>query len=153
MKRILLNVCYLLLVLTACTKSTEKKQDIQDKAHIDLSVYTGEIPCADCEGIRLILGLKLEDAANGSGKYELTYIYKGKTPENKFVQTGNYNIEKALSDIGSSRIYVLDWDKIKEERKYFAEYNNDPSTIYMLGQDKQPIDSQFNYKLKRIEGK
>ena len=53
----------------------------------DRSVYVGQTPCADCEGIEIRLVLK------ENGKYRLTNTYLGKDAE-PFVEKGTYEMKK-----------------------------------------------------------
>ena len=155
MKHILCSLSCFLLLLTACKKTVQEEEveirfEIPTKTNENQLVYAGEIPCADCERIQMILILNIEGEINGENHYELTRTYKGKS-ENKTIEEGSYNVEKGLDLDCSAKIYVLNWDKNKNERQYFAEYNNNPHIIYLLNQEGQPIDSQLNYKLKLIE--
>jgi len=158
MKRILISVCCIagvLLVGTSCKKILKKgMESVNDPvSNAEQWVYAGDIPCADCDGVHLVLVLNLKNNEKGDYTYELTQIYKGKTPENKTIKKGNYNVEKGLNSIENAKVYVLAWDDIKEERRYFAEYDQDTSAIYMLDLEGYPIISPLNYKLDLVTKK
>jgi copper homeostasis protein (lipoprotein) len=144
-----------LLAGSSCKKTHKKgMESVNDPvSNAEQWVYAGDIPCADCEGIHLVLVLSLKNTEKGDYTYELTQIYKGKTPENKMVQKGNYNVEKGLNSIENAKIYVLAWDDVKEGRRYFAEYDKDTSAVYMLDLEGHPINSSFNYKLDLVTKK
>lgn len=70
-------------------RTTESGAATVDAAHnarnsLDYEgVYTGVIPCADCEGIRLELTLR-------TNTYSLRMEYLGKGADNVYTETGNY---------------------------------------------------------------
>ncbi|MCL1937019.1 MAG: copper resistance protein NlpE N-terminal domain-containing protein [Candidatus Azobacteroides sp.] len=156
MKRILVSMCCIvgvLLISTSCKKTKGAEDAKSPVSNAEQLVYVGDIPCADCEGIHTVLVLKLNNDSKGNYTYELTQVYKGKQPENKFVEKGNYNVEKGLKDKPDAKVYVLAWDDAKAQRRYFAEYDNDSSAVYMLDIEGLPIESSLNYKLELVTEK
>jgi len=155
MKRSLFGLFCFLCVFVACKKTTDKENDeirfeVSEKTNSNQLVYAGQIPCSDCDEIQLILILNIKDFLNGENKYELTTTYKGKNPANTIVQTGTYSVEKGLHFNDSAKVYVLDWDKKKDDRRYFAELDRDSLFISVLSQEGQLLESPNEYQLKLI---
>ena len=71
-------VCLILILIvqrTGCTKIFKSKiqSESTKKLNLDwIGVYTGVLPCADCEGIKVRLTL------NKDYSYELSYLYLGR---------------------------------------------------------------------------
>ena len=91
-------------------------------------VYSGVVPCANCEGIRETLSLK-------DGKYEMKVEYLGKN-ESSFVETGKYSVKKCGTVV-------------------LEDYTDGPNAYRLAGSDAllhldmggNPIESEFNYVL------
>lgn len=67
----------------------------QSQKHV--GIYTGTIPCADCEGIKVNITLKADNT------YEKTVVYLGKGNGNEINTSGTYSVDKqdviTLNDI------------------------------------------------------
>lgn len=71
-------------------KSTETKDKIENAEWNPTSIsglYSGDLPCVDCESIRTILEL------NKDQSFKLRYVYEGKSAD-QFVKEGNWSIVK-----------------------------------------------------------
>jgi heat shock protein HslJ/uncharacterized membrane protein len=95
--------------------------------------FQGEIPCADCAGIRMNLSV------GSDGTYQLLQIYLG-TPDGdrSFVERGHWSVleEKTLVLEGGS-----------DGPRRFAIVES--GAIRMLDREGREIDSRLNYELKR----
>lgn len=153
------KVFILLAVAVQLTACNSKKQDTVEGTAADsteiatekqetdnILVFEGELPCADCSGIETIL--KIDNVNN---KFELSSIYKGKSPEKKFTQKGNLNTERGLENDQNGTIYILNWDKPENEQVYYGYYSKDPETLYMLDKNRKVIKSKLNYTLNLNE--
>lgn len=97
--------------------------------------FQGDLPCADCAGIRHHLSL-FED-----GIYSLEMIYLGKGEEARFDEQGEWS----LDDTGKT----LTLDDGEQPRKWRVE---DPSTLEALDLEGNEIESTLDYTLKRTNG-
>lgn len=113
----------------------------------NVAVYEGLLPCADCEGIETILKIYQGDGTIESHKFELTSIYKGKEPEKKFVEKGNYNVERGLENDPDGTIYVLNYDKSKADELYYGYTAKTPDKIFLLNNNREKIKSKLDYFL------
>lgn len=110
-------------------------------------IYEGLLPCADCSGIETILKIYQGNGTMEQQKFELSSIYKGKSPEKEFVEKGNFNTERGLENDPNGTIFILNWDKPVEKQQYFGYFSSDTKKIYMLDREKKIIKSKLNYSL------
>ena len=151
----------LLLVITFLSlscNSNKKEENIQGPLeNVDnestesvvgqVMVYEGVLPCGDCEGIETILKIYQGDGTIEGHTFELTSIYKGKEPNNKFVVTGNYNLERGLEKDPDGTIYILNYDKPEANQVFYGYSSKDPDTIYLLNNKREKIKSKLKYFL------
>lgn len=156
------NLVILLAVaihLTAC--NSKKKEDVIVKTKTDTTavktentvvtnvlVYEGLLPCADCSGIQTVLKIDLGNGTMEDQKFELSSIYKGKSPEKEFVEKGNFNTERGLESDPNGTTFILNWDKPAEKQIYYGYFSSDTKKIYMLDRSKKIIKSKLNYSLE-----
>jgi copper homeostasis protein (lipoprotein) len=152
------------IVLIACqliSCNSKKKEDItkitsEDTENVieesdslgQVTVYEGLLPCADCAGVETELKIYQGDGTIESHKFELTTVYKGKQPYKKFVDQGNYNLERGLGDDPDGTIYVLNDTKPEAEQVFYGYSASDPDKIYLLNNKREKIDSKIDYSLK-----
>ncbi|SHH72814.1 copper resistance protein NlpE N-terminal domain-containing protein [Flavobacterium defluvii] len=110
-------------------------------------VYEGLLPCADCSGIQTVLKIYQGNGTMEQQKFEVSSIYKGKSPEKEFIETGNFNTERGLENDPNGTIFILNWDKPLEKQLYYGYLSSDTTKIYMLDRDKKIIKSKLNYTL------
>ncbi|WJS94012.1 copper resistance protein NlpE N-terminal domain-containing protein [Flavobacterium johnsoniae] len=157
MKKILIFTAVLAQLFVSCnskkqteTDETIKRDSIEnqiEKQETDnILVFEGSLPCADCAGIETILRIN-----RLSNKYELSTIYKGKSPERTFKEKGNLNTERGLENDPDGTIYVLNWDKPQNEQTYYGYFSKNPEKIYMLDRNKKVIKSKLDYSLELNE--
>lgn len=128
---------------TAINTETAPKNQIQN-----VLIYEGLLPCADCSGIQTVLKIDVGDGTMEDQKFELSSIYKGKSPEKEFVEKGNFNTERGLESDPNGTIFVLNWKKPVEQQIYYGYFSSDTNKIYMLDRDKKIIKSKLNYSLE-----
>ncbi|MCO5240253.1 MAG: copper resistance protein NlpE [Chitinophagaceae bacterium] len=163
MKRILLPACVILLFV-ACNSSTEASSDPEigidpvsevktgmtgepDAGSSLLSVFEGVLPCADCEGIRMELTLYQDIANADNNNYILKETYLGvNTADTVFTSKGSWGIIKGIKTDKEASVFVLNYDS-PDESRYFLKEND--STIVMLDQDQNKINSALNYSLHK----
>ena len=128
MKKIIyLTSIIILLSLVACKPRSESASDIdftkRDAAHNSRGsvtwwgLYTGTIPCADCEGINVQITLNRDET------YTLTYQYIGKS-DTIYTFSGNFTWNDAGSiitldnknlpphyQVGETKLFQLDLNK------------------------------------------
>lgn len=126
-------------LLAACSASDQKANGSDTGADTALgklpAAYQGELPCADCEGIRYHLAL-FDDK-----RYTLEMVYLGTGEQDRFQKQGQWSLN-AKSD-------TLTLDGIDDGPNQWRIIS--PDTIEMLGMDGKPAVSQLNYKLQRVE--
>ena len=95
-------ILFVLLILFSCKKENEKPQTEEEKYNIIVDQadeinsksmsgsYSGMIPCADCEGIAVLMTLKDDKT------YSLETLYLGKEKNQKENQKGTYKIKSDL---------------------------------------------------------
>ncbi|PAM91431.1 copper homeostasis protein [Flavobacterium sp. IR1] len=113
----------------------------------ETSIYEGVLPCADCSGIQTILKIYQGDGTMESHKFELTTIYKGKSPEKKFFQKGNFNLERGFEQDPNGTVYILNWNLPEEKQLYFGYNAGAPNKLYALDHKRQKNKSDLNYTL------
>lgn len=127
MKKSIIAISLASLVLSACSKTENKKVEEQtpattetvseatvaDTAHtaenaLDWNgTYKGILPCADCEGIETELEL------NADKTYELKETYLGKGDGKAFESKGSFQFD-------ANNTSVIELDKTGDNRKYFV---------------------------------
>jgi copper homeostasis protein (lipoprotein) len=144
------------VMLVSCNSKNKQEEDkgaraidtiseaVEEDSVSVVSVFEGTLPCADCDGIETVLKI---DSKNN--KFELSSIYKGKTPEKEFTEKGNFNTERGLEDDADGTIYILNWDKPEKEQVYYGYYSKNPEKLFMLDREKKIIKSDINYSLTR----
>ncbi len=113
----------------------------------DNSVYTyeGILPAADAQGIRYTLTLTSEEGAYvGSYDLKLTYLKEGGDQDKTFEEQGQFVAKKGLENDKDAKVYHLVPDS--GDNDIYLWLKND-STLTLLDQDMNKIDSQFNYDL------
>ncbi|WP_431241972.1 copper resistance protein NlpE N-terminal domain-containing protein [Flavobacterium sp. P21] len=121
---------------------------IDEKSKENVLVYEGMLPCADCTGIQTVLKIDLGNGTMEGQKFEISSVYKGKSPEKEFVEKGNFNTERGLENDPNGTIFILNWNKPTEKQMYYGYLSTDKSKIYMLDRDKKIIKSELNYSLE-----
>lgn len=110
-------------------------------------VYEGLLPCADCEGIETILKIYQGDGTIEGHTFELTSVYKGKTPEQKIVVEGNYNLERGLEKDPDGTIYVLNYDRPEADQVFYGYSSANPDNLFLLNKKREKIKSKLKYFL------
>lgn len=100
MKKLIFVLIFLTFI--SCKKENEKPQTEEEKYNIIVDqadeinsksmsgIYSGMIPCADCEGIAVLMTLKDDKT------YSLETLYLGKEKNQKENQKGTYKIKSDL---------------------------------------------------------
>jgi hypothetical protein len=90
-------------IVAGCTVATTAAPDIL------AGRYAGTLPCADCEGIRVVLELYEKTADGPPTRYVLERTYRG-TPDGDraFVQVGEWTILRGDRDDPDATVYQLD---------------------------------------------
>ncbi|OMQ10437.1 copper resistance protein NlpE [[Flexibacter] sp. ATCC 35103] len=150
------------LLVVACQlmscNSKKKEETIQDTSDVldsentenvlgQVMVYEGLLPCADCEGIETVLKIYQGDGTIEGHTFELTSVYKGKTPEKKVIVEGNYNLERGLEKDPDGTIYVLNYDRPEAEQLFYGYSAANPDNLFLLNNKREKIKSKLKYFL------
>jgi len=100
--------------------------------------YAGTVPCADCEGIKMVLTLVNET-------YILEETYLGKSDQ-AIQSKGPMLIERGYEKDNDATLYILNPDS-DTEKHYFVRLTAQPSKLIMLDKDQKIINSKLNYSL------
>lgn len=103
------------------------------------STYTGLLPCADCQGIRLTLDLR----PDGTFLLRRTYLQAERGLDRSFVHEGRWSLARDAPWL------VLDGGP--EELRHFAVQG--PTTLRVLNQQKEENGPHHNYDLQKVETK
>ncbi len=126
MKRYILPICAVLLA--SCGTNGDKGNDTPVGMHINnipdslvKEVYSGTLPCDDCEGVVTSLELVHEPHA-AEGSYNLKEIYKGK-PEGKNIFTAKGQWTTLRGDAVNKDAVVIQLND-KDASRYFLNTND-----------------------------
>lgn len=111
-------------------------------------VFAGDLPCADCPGIRTELTLTRDAPYSGDGKFKLveTYIDRGAP----FTSTGVWGTLRGDAVDPDATVYELNPDKAEGERRHYKRIGNDEA-LKVLGGDMKPLPDTLPSTLKRVK--
>ncbi len=109
--------------------------------------YRGAIPCADCEGIDMIVTLESRDDASVNGTYTLRQIYLGRDVA-PFESTGVFNVSRLVTANLDMQVLALN-PLDRTMPMYFERIST--AQIRLLDMNKRPIVSSLNFTLDREE--
>lgn len=146
----------LALLMTACSPQAAKAPEpppppvaAATPAPDDLTMaFAGDLPCADCPGIRTELTLTRDAPYSGDGKYKLveTYIDRGAP----FTSTGVWGTLRGDATDDDATVYELNPEKAEGERRHFKRMGNDEA-LKVLGGDMKPLPDSLPSTLKRVK--
>ncbi len=141
------------LVLVACNGNTGNKIDTANKTATNensaLGVFTGILPCADCEGIETTITLK-ENKEKNERTYTLKEVYLGQGSDKPFETTGMWTIIKGTPSDPNAIVYQLAVENDDPEDSDVVNYlvvNN--TTIKHIDDEMNEFDSKLNYTLTK----
>lgn len=110
-----------------------------------MEIYSGKLPCADCDAIQADLQLS-HVQGEASGNFILQTIYLGQSGDT-FETTGEWTTEKNAE----AEIVILNPGHSTDAMLFKRDT---AGGLVMLGKDRQPIPGSDNYTLtKMAEGK
>ena len=109
--------------------------------------FAGDLPCADCPGLRTELTLTRKAAGWAEGTYKLveTYIDRGAP----FTTTGDWTTLRGDATDPDATVYELNPDK-PESARHFLRIGNDEA-LKVLGGDMKPLPDALPSTLKRVK--
>ncbi|MDN3557412.1 META domain-containing protein [Halomonas maura] len=136
MKRMFLYAYFLLTAVFLVGCAALERAGKQEPALGELPAsFRGELPCADCEGIRYHLSLFPD------GVYTLATAYLGPDERRRFHERGNWSLD------GSHRTLTLAGGD-QGPRLWRVR---DADTLELLDLEGREIDSALDYRLRRTE--
>lgn len=111
-------------------------------------VFAGDLPCADCPGIRTELTLTRDAPYSGDGKYKLveTYIHRGAP----ITSTGIWGTLRGDAVDPDATVYELNPEKPEPARRHFRRVGDDEA-LKVLGGDRTPLPDSLPSTLKRAK--
>ncbi|MFZ3007635.1 MAG: copper resistance protein NlpE [Phenylobacterium sp.] len=145
----------LALLMTACSPQAAKAPEpppapvaaaIPSPDAITM-VFAGDLPCADCPGIRTELTLTRDAPYSGDGTYRLveTYLERGAP----FTTTGKWGTLRGDATDEDATVYELNPEKA-EGRRHFKRVGNDEA-LKVLDGDMRPLPDSLPSTLKRVK--
>ncbi|MCM1512268.1 MAG: copper resistance protein NlpE [Oxalobacter formigenes] len=113
-----------------------------------VKTYEGVLPCADCSGIKTRVKIRAKADDPTANLFEVTETYMGKEPDNVFVTTGKYTVQRGIGDDNNATVYIFTPEQPAGDTLYYAVYSNDPATLHLLDRDMKKVESDLNYTLK-----
>jgi heat shock protein HslJ len=133
-----LNVTITAILVAAALMGCVSKNGASESGKLPLTMpaaYSGIIPCADCEGIRMDLALQ----SDNTFLLRQTYLGVEGGQNRTFEESGHWNI--------SSDSQTLTLESDASEPRHFAIKGE--RTLRMLDREGKEIQSQLNYDLTR----
>lgn len=118
-----------------------------DDRKVVLGVFEGNIPCADCERIKMRLTLYQDPTTLGAAGYTLDQVYVGRI-DTPISEQGTWDYLRGNDQDPNATIYGLNLDKPEPERMYFLKVGE--TAVQMLDPQMNPIQSKLNYTLKKV---
>jgi copper homeostasis protein (lipoprotein) len=146
-------ITFLLFGVVSCRQNPNVREPISydernsslvyatDSVYRFIEKYKGTLPCADCPGIITEITF-----INDSLIYRESNTYIDRKTTN--VLTGSYTTDRGYKSDDDATVYVLDDNKPGNER-WFLKLND--STLLMLDQKEEIIDSSIRHKLFKIQ--
>ncbi|SDW11394.1 copper resistance protein NlpE [Aequorivita viscosa] len=141
MKKLIFVFGIALLTLTGCKNQEKKEMVVEENMDVMVSevvddhnsqnsldwagVYEGVTPCADCEGIKIVLEL------NNDNTYSLSMTYLGKPLVEPLKEQGEFTWDKSGSKVSLKTEDQPIWFKVGENQ------------VWMLDGDKNIIKGDF----------
>jgi copper homeostasis protein (lipoprotein) len=143
--RLVILLCSVLF-LFACNSKHPDQQKSETASFSNLKgIYSGVLPCADCEGLKTELTL-YDSFTMESYRYTLKETYLNTSNGNKvYERKGAYNFERGNTGNEDAVIYVLDPDSATS-RKFWLK--ND-TILLAVDSNGDPIDTLAAFVLKR----
>ena len=128
-------------VLAACSVASRAPSEVL------LGRYAGTLPCADCEGIRVVLDLYEKTADGPPTHYTLERTYLGtQDGDNRFVQVGSWIILRGAVDDPEATIYQLDPGSPGRTQSFLLRGERE---LVLLDQELREIESALPDTLTR----
>lgn len=119
-----------------------KKQTTPHYPQTLAETYAGELPCADCSGIRTTLMFTKNSGTNQQGTYVQNALYEGKTTT-PIITTGKWDITQGTPNDPNAFVLTVTQNNSSENTYYLIEEGK----LTMLDQKKEKINAPFNESL------
>lgn len=127
--------------VAACSVATAPARDVLTGR------YTGTLPCADCDGIQVVLELYAETADGPPTRYTLERTYLGTGDGgSRFIEVGAWAILRGARDDPDATVYELDPDRPGTTRSYLRRGDRE---LVLLDQELGEIQSDHPDTLTR----
>ena len=129
------------LLLAGCTAATTASRDVLTGR------YAGTLPCADCEGIQVVLELYEETADGPPTRYTIERTYLGtRDGDSRFIEVGEWTILRGARDDPDATVYELDPDRPGATQNYLRRGDRE---LVLLDQELGEIQSDHPDTLTR----
>ena len=131
----------ILVILCGCSVATPPAPDVLTGR------YAGMLPCADCEGIRIVLELYEKTTDGSPTRYTLERTYLGKPDGDRiYIQVGEWTILGGDRDNPDSTVYQLDPGKPGSTQSFLRRGDRE---LVLLDQELGEIQSAHPDTLTR----
>lgn len=118
---------------------TETQNTVTQPPQTQDVVYTGDLPCADCEGIDVVLTLRQD------GTFTQSSTYRGRDVA-PLQETGTWMTIKGDATDQNATVYELSFNGEGTVKQYYLVSGNE---LKQLDESKNLIDAPFNTSLIR----
>jgi len=109
--------------------------------------YAGTLPCADCEGIRVVLELYEKTTEGPPTRYTLERTYLGtRDGDSRFIEVGEWSILRGAPDDPDATVYELDPGKPGSVQSFLRRGDRE---LVLLDRDLAEIESDHPDTLTR----
>ena len=146
--RTLLVGSAMLALLAGCASSGSDDTESKDAMQAQTATYQGTLPCRNCDGIDLTVGLKgTEASAPTERTFDLTASYRNH-PQNPADETytGNWEVLSGTADDPSATVYELTPNG-EGQTYYFMRV--DPQTLELIDPDRRRFQNNSMLQLTR----
>ena len=132
--------------LIGCTAPDDSRAQV-DSA-LAPATFAGDMPCADCAGIRTELKLYAEQPSGHPVRYELTQTYLGTRDGDRSVaSTGRWTILRGSASDRNATVYQLDYDRPGRAQNFLKVGDDE---LRLLDRDQNEIASAAPHSLHRV---
>lgn len=102
-------------------------------------IYTGDLPCADCEGIDVVLTLKTD------GTFTQSNTYRGRDVQ-PYMESGKWQTIQGDAMNPQAKVFELTFDQEGSSTQFYLVSGNE---LQQLDENKALVEAPFNTSLTK----